>query len=83
MFVFVSGEDVHAEESFLFGGFCRNSDPLPVPGPTGGSGLPYQMVGCFKYVLPYAQIIFHLQFCDLAVWILYLMLEHVPLCDLS
>lgn len=41
---FVSGEDVHAEEPFFFGGFRRDSSPLPIPGPPGGSGPPNQMV---------------------------------------
>jgi len=46
---FGSGEDVRAEESFVFSGFRGDSDPLPVPGPLRGCGPPQQMVHCLKY----------------------------------
>lgn len=45
----VSGEDVHAEESFLFSCFCRDSDPLPLPSSPGGPGPPNQMVHCQQF----------------------------------
>lgn len=54
--LFVSGEDVHAEESFFFSGFCRDQNPLPVPGPPGGSGPPKQMVRCQEFMFDIAEI---------------------------
>lgn len=44
LFLFVSGEDIHAEESFIFSHFCGDSNPLPIPCPPGGSGPLNQMV---------------------------------------
>lgn len=56
LFIFMSGEDVHAEESFFFSGFCRDSNPLPVPCPPGSSGPINQMVRC-QEIFDIAEII--------------------------
>lgn len=49
MFLFL-GEDLYGEESFFFSCFCRDSHPLPVPSPPGGSGPANQMVYCLEFM---------------------------------
>lgn len=48
----VLGEDILAEEPFLFCGFSRDQSPLPVPCSLGGSG-PLNKMVCHMYYMFY------------------------------